>query len=60
MGVLRRERVEIQAWADRIIELEGRDLHWLVTWAGSRPGLAEITLDDFWSGTGRVAHAARR
>ncbi|MBI5896570.1 MAG: hypothetical protein HZB24_11400 [Desulfobacterales bacterium] len=59
LGLLRRERAEMQVWANRLVELEGRDLHWLVTWAGSRPGLAGITLDDFWPGPGRVAHAAR-
>ncbi|MBI5550797.1 MAG: hypothetical protein HY911_04760 [Desulfobacterales bacterium] len=57
-GLLRRERTEMQVWANRMVELEGRDLHWLVHWAAARPGLAGITLDDFWPGPGRVAQAA--
>ncbi|MCJ8502438.1 type VI secretion protein IcmF/TssM N-terminal domain-containing protein [Desulfatitalea alkaliphila] len=58
-GRLERERLEMQAWANRIIELEGRDLHWLVDWADSRITLMPITLDDFWPGPGRVAHVPR-
>lgn len=59
LGLLRRERTEMQVWADRVVELEGRDLHWLVAWAEKRIGLAAITLDDFWSGPGQVARAPR-
>lgn len=59
LGILQRERAEMQAWANRIVALEGRDLHWLVNWADTRPDLSGVTLEDFWSGPGRVAHAPR-
>jgi type VI secretion system protein ImpL len=59
LGLLQRERGEMQLWANRIVETEGRDLHWLVEWANTRPNLAGVTLDDFWGGSGRVLHATR-
>jgi type VI secretion system protein ImpL len=59
VGMLRRERTEMQALANRIVELEGRDLHWLIDWAGTRPHLTDVTLDTFWPGPGRVNHTVR-
>lgn len=53
-GILNRERREMQMWSNRIIEMEGRDLHWLVDWAASRPNLPPVTLGDFWGGLGQV------
>ncbi len=52
--MLERERKELQAWAARLIDAEGVNLHWLAQWAGSRPELAEVTLDDFWPGLGQA------
>ncbi|GAB6060158.1 type VI secretion protein IcmF/TssM N-terminal domain-containing protein [Desulfonatronum parangueonense] len=54
VGILSRERREMQMWANRIIEIEGQDLHWLVDWAASRPNLHDVTLNDFWAGLGQV------
>ena len=53
-GVLQRENAEIMAWAGRIIDIEGKDLRWLIGWADERADLQDITLDDFWSGHGLV------
>jgi type VI secretion system protein ImpL len=56
VGLLSRERQEMQVWANRIIEQEGRNLHWMVQWADSRQNLPDVTLADFWSGLGQVAN----
>ncbi|SMP73344.1 type VI secretion system protein ImpL [Desulfonatronum zhilinae] len=53
-GILSRERREMQMWANRIIEIEGQDMHWLTDWAASRPNLHDVTLSDFWVGLGQV------
>lgn len=55
-GLLRREHTEMQVWANRIIEIEGSDLHWLTEWANARADLTDVTIDDFWSGAGHVDH----
>lgn len=57
-GILRRERTDMQQLADRIVEIQGRDLHWLVAWADTRPDLTAVTLADFWDGPGRATQAA--
>jgi type VI secretion system protein ImpL len=53
-GILSRERREMQMWANRIIEIEGQDMHWLADWAAIRPNLHDVTLSDFWVGLGQV------
>lgn len=58
-GILRREHTEMQVWANRIIEIEGSDLHWLTEWANTKTDLADVTLEDFWSGAGQVDHPPR-
>ncbi|MFH1019075.1 MAG: type VI secretion protein IcmF/TssM N-terminal domain-containing protein [Pseudomonadota bacterium] len=52
-GIISRERREMEVWANRIIDLEGRDLHWLVDWADSRADLPDVILGDFWAGLGQ-------
>ncbi len=58
-GLLDREARELQAWAARLIEVEGVNLHWLADWADARPELVDATLDDFWPGLGQARHAAQ-
>lgn len=57
--LLARERRELQAWAARLIEFEGANLHWLTEWADARPELAEVDLDDFWPGLGQEPNGPR-
>jgi len=57
--LLERERRELQAWAARLIEFEGANLHWLTQWADARPELPAVTLDDFWTGLGQEPDGAR-
>ncbi|TVR00701.1 MAG: hypothetical protein EA399_03155 [Desulfovibrionales bacterium] len=59
LGILQRERQEMQMWTNQIIELEGRDLHWMVDWATARPNLPDVTLGDFWIGLGQVRDEPR-
>lgn len=48
--VLWAEAQELRMWLDRIITQEGLQLHWLVDWADTRPGVKPVTLGEFWSG----------
>ncbi|MGD9971506.1 MAG: type VI secretion protein IcmF/TssM N-terminal domain-containing protein [Desulfatirhabdiaceae bacterium] len=57
LGLLTRERRDLQVWSTRIIETESRDLHWLTDWAATLPNLKPITLDDFWAGLGHIENA---
>jgi type VI secretion system protein ImpL len=58
LGILKRERKDLQVWANRVIEVEGSNLHWMVQWAESRDNLPQVTLDDFWPGPGRVKNGS--
>lgn len=58
-GIISRERREMEVWANRIVDLEGRDLHWLVDWADSRRDLPAVTLGDFWVGLGQESKPVR-
>ena len=35
------------------------NLHWLADWANDRPGLVDVTLDDFWPGLGQSRQATQ-
>jgi len=48
--LLERERSELKTWAARLVEVQGANLHWLTQWADARPGLAPVTLGNFWPG----------
>ncbi|MGM0423820.1 MAG: type VI secretion protein IcmF/TssM N-terminal domain-containing protein [Thermodesulfobacteriota bacterium] len=48
--VLRAEAQELRMWLDKIITQEGVELHWLVDWADTRPGVKPVTLGEFWRG----------
>ncbi len=58
LGILQRERTDMQVLADRLVEIQGRNLHWLIAWANTRPNLTAVTLEDFWDGPGKVDYAA--
>lgn len=48
--LLERERKELMTWTARLVEVQGPNLHWLTDWADGRPGLAPVTVGDFWPG----------
>jgi type VI secretion system protein ImpL len=48
--VLKAEAEELRIWLAKLIATEGVELHWLASWADSRPGVQPVTLGEFWIG----------
>jgi len=51
---LHEETNALQAWLQRILTLEDKDLRWLVSWVNRQDDIPNVTLETFWQGSGRL------